>query len=157
MCEPSDLYLRKNKLWFIRRRDVEFLAAKPPAYFRTPAHLRDPSPEPVEMYFHISYFDLNEENPVEHIVGRIEDTSIFVGSEKIEMPRNLQWVKDVLIFQQTENELTVFNLDDLNWSTPFKIRFDLRLNSFIFDICRLPIGDNTSEWRLLQMTYNGKE
>jgi hypothetical protein len=71
VCYPGNVYLRQDKLWFIRRSNREFRAARPPCV------LSLPDPDPVEEYFHISYFDLNKDSHIEHIVGKITEVSHY--------------------------------------------------------------------------------
>jgi hypothetical protein len=113
-CMPNELYLRCNKLWFIRRKDVGIKWAQTPMQRQlAPASPGDPSDDDIR----ISYFDLDKEHPTEMHVGTI--TVDF----RIEMPDpkvvyNLQWVKDSLLIQLTE---TKFGRFDLGISTPWRI------------------------------------
>jgi hypothetical protein len=116
---PLTLYLRHNKLWFVRVVDHYIRPAPTPQMLRngpiTP-------PDPSNNNCRISYFDLEEKHPLEIHVGTI---TVEMRSE-MHTPEglfNLQWVGDSLLVQLTTNTLGRFDLLNYEWLTPIELRY----------------------------------
>lgn len=103
--DPLDLYLRHDKLWFIRRIDGPYMS--PLLRPNEPSWSRDPSYKNL----HISYFDLSEECPVEIKINEIK-------FNLLESPgiSSLNWVQDFMVIQLTETKFDLFDLNKCAWS-----------------------------------------
>lgn len=70
MCTPRNLYLRHNKLWYVRTKDEGYPVA---------AHYPQGPPSPVESeeddYWQLSYFDLSKNEPTEVRVAKVQKPS----------------------------------------------------------------------------------
>jgi hypothetical protein len=101
---PIDLYLRRDKLWFIRSKDgPEF------APFVRP-HEPVPPPDPLKDDLIISYYDLSQACPIEIQVDEIK--LAIIGLPEIS---SLSWVQDLIIVQLTETKFDIFDLDKGAW------------------------------------------
>uniref|UniRef100_A0A914Y1B9 Uncharacterized protein n=1 Tax=Panagrolaimus superbus TaxID=310955 RepID=A0A914Y1B9_9BILA len=101
---PIDLYLRNNKLWYIRRvdHDITFL---PNIMGYSP-----PSVPPQNHNLRICYFNLEEKVPSEIFVDEIE-----IEEEKAKLI--LHWVQDSLVYLQRGTKFNVLNLLNLQWKS----------------------------------------
>lgn len=112
MPKPRHLYLRNNKLWFVR--DKYFT---PPA--RCPGQPRYPTPSPTAHYVYISYFDLKDERSVDITVDFIKEVGETVWNSILlqEHFGELKWVQDSMIIQLARSKFARFNLTEFEWST----------------------------------------
>ncbi|KAI6216755.1 hypothetical protein M3Y95_01261500 [Aphelenchoides besseyi] len=90
-----NLYFRRNKLWFIRNKGP--LRAAPPPSRR----FTEPPPSPTQHYLHISFFDLNEEKPVERTIDFIKEGILSV-----------HWIRDLLLLRVDDIKFICFDLTE---------------------------------------------
>ncbi|KAI6229259.1 hypothetical protein M3Y95_00512300 [Aphelenchoides besseyi] len=90
---PSKLHLRHDKLWFTRTKNHPRNTTRPAIIFRPRS--------PPNHYVHISYFDLNEENPVETTVEVINEEEYCV-----------HWIRDLMLLQLNETKFVWFDLTE---------------------------------------------
>ncbi|KAI6229605.1 hypothetical protein M3Y95_00548400 [Aphelenchoides besseyi] len=93
--EPRRLHLRCNKLWFTRDKKLQR------STIYSAQRLGLPPPSPTERYVHISYFDLNEEKPVERTVDFIKEENYCV-----------HWARDLMLLQVHNTKFVWFDLTE---------------------------------------------
>ncbi|KAI6229539.1 hypothetical protein M3Y95_00541600 [Aphelenchoides besseyi] len=93
--EPRRLHLRCNKLWFTRDKKLQR------STIYSAQRLGLPPPSPTEHYVHISYFDLNEEKPVERTVDFIKEEKYCV-----------HWARDLMLLQLHNTKFIWFDLTE---------------------------------------------